>query len=53
MSRDKQGAARPVFVLRVQSLRGDDIRALRRALKALLRRLGLRCIAIEEASDDA
>jgi hypothetical protein len=37
----------PVYVLRLESLRGDDIRRLRWLLKALLRRLGLRCISIE------
>jgi hypothetical protein len=37
----------PVYVLRLQSLRGDDIRRLRWVLKALLRRFGLRCISIE------
>jgi hypothetical protein len=38
---------RPVYVLRLQSQRGDDIKTLRWALKMLLRRLGLRCISIE------
>jgi hypothetical protein len=36
-----------VYVLRLQSQRGDDIRRLRWLLKTLLRRLGLRCISIE------
>jgi hypothetical protein len=39
---------RPVYLLRLQSLCGDDIRRLRWLLKALLRRLGLRCLSIEE-----
>jgi hypothetical protein len=39
---------RPVYLLRVQSLRGDDIRKLRLLLKMLLRRLELKCISIEE-----
>jgi hypothetical protein len=39
---------RPVYLLRLQSLRGpNEIRRLRAVLKALLRRLGLRCISIE------
>jgi hypothetical protein len=33
--------------LRLRSRHGDDIRKLRAILKALLRRLGLRCISIE------
>lgn len=40
---------RPVFVLRLQPLHdADDIRRLRALLKALLRRLELRCLSIEE-----
>jgi hypothetical protein len=39
---------RPVYVLRLQSPGGDDIRRLRLLLKALLRRYGLRCLGIEE-----
>jgi hypothetical protein len=39
---------RPVYVLRLQSLHGDDIRRLRLLLKALLRRHGLRCLSVEE-----
>jgi hypothetical protein len=39
---------RPIYLLRLQSLRGDDIRRLRLLLKALLRRLGLRCLSLEE-----
>jgi hypothetical protein len=38
---------RPVYLLRLESRRGDDIRRLRWLLKALLRRLGLRCISLE------
>jgi hypothetical protein len=41
------GFPRPVYLLRLTSPRGDDIRRLRWALKGLLRRLGLRCISIE------
>ena len=36
-----------VYVLRLRSLRSDDIRRLRWLLKALLRRLGLRCLSVE------
>jgi hypothetical protein len=44
-----QQRRRPVYLLRLQSLRGaDDIRRLRLALRALLRRLGLRCRSVEE-----
>jgi hypothetical protein len=35
-------------VLRLQSPRGDDVRRLRLALKALLRRFRLRCLSVEE-----
>jgi hypothetical protein len=39
---------RPIYLLRLQSLRGaDDIRRLGLLLKALLRRHELRCISIE------
>jgi hypothetical protein len=37
-----------VYVLRLQSPRGDDIRRLRLLLKLLLRRYELRCLSIEE-----
>jgi hypothetical protein len=36
-----------VYVLRLCSLRGDDIRRLRLLLKRLLRDHGLRCVSIE------
>jgi hypothetical protein len=40
---------RPIFTLRLQPLPGvDPIRALRLALKGLLRRCGLRCVSIEQ-----
>jgi hypothetical protein len=39
---------RSIYLLRLESLRGDDIRRLRLLLKALLRRLGLRCLSVEE-----
>jgi hypothetical protein len=40
----------PVFVLRLtpEKTCPDPARALRRALKVLLRRFGLRCVAAEE-----
>jgi hypothetical protein len=38
----------PIFVLRLRSLRRDEIRRLRRLLKALLRQYGLRCISVEQ-----
>jgi hypothetical protein len=41
-------APQPVYRVRLTSPHGDDIRRLRWALKALLRRLGLRCLSIEE-----
>jgi hypothetical protein len=45
----KKMITHPVFVLRLQPLKGvDPIRALRLALKDLLRRCGLRCISIEQ-----
>jgi hypothetical protein len=37
----------PVYILRVQSQRGDDIRRLRRLLKVLLRAHGWRCLGAE------
>jgi hypothetical protein len=40
---------RPIFTLRLQALKGvEPIRALRLALKHLLRRCGLRCVSIEQ-----
>jgi hypothetical protein len=45
----KKMITRPVFMLRLQPLKGvDPIRGLRLALKDLLRRYGLRCISIEQ-----
>jgi hypothetical protein len=42
-------AAPPVFVLRLQPMKGvDSIRSLRFLLKALLRRAGMKAISIEE-----
>jgi hypothetical protein len=39
---------RPIYLIRVCSTRrDDDIRKLRWLLKALIRRLGLRCLSIE------
>jgi hypothetical protein len=39
---------RPIYILRLQALPNVDAdRAIRRLLKVLLRRLGLRCIAIQ------
>ena len=39
----------PVYVLRLQSLRGDgSIRALRWILKKLLRQFGWRALSVEE-----
>jgi hypothetical protein len=37
-----------VYVLRLCSPRGDDIRRLRLLLKLLLRRYQLRCLSVEE-----
>jgi hypothetical protein len=36
------------YLLRLRSLRGDDIHALRAILKALLRRYGWRCVSVEK-----
>jgi hypothetical protein len=42
---------RPVYLLRLESLRGDDtVRGSRLVLKSLLRRHGLCCLSIEEAA---
>jgi hypothetical protein len=39
---------RPIFVLRLQPLKGvDSLRALRAVLKWLLRAHGMKCISIE------
>jgi hypothetical protein len=40
----------PIFVLRLRSLRGDEIRHLRALLKVLLRRHGWRCVSISIAA---
>jgi hypothetical protein len=46
--------SRPIYVLRLQPLpRVDGVKALRRALKYLLRACGLRCISVEWADGDA
>jgi hypothetical protein len=51
-----QAAARctmPVFLARLRALPGvDGIRALRAALKVLLRRYGLQCVSVEEETTD-
>jgi len=39
---------RPVYLLRLESLRGTDVRGLRAVLKTLLRRHGFRCVSAEE-----
>jgi hypothetical protein len=44
----RPAAPRQVYVLRLHSPRGDDIRRLRWLLKALLRRHELRCLIVEE-----
>jgi hypothetical protein len=38
---------RPIYLLRLTSPGGEDIRRLRWVLKRLLRQFGLRCISIE------
>jgi hypothetical protein len=47
---DNPNKPRPVFILRLKPevCVADPTRALRRALKVLLRRFGLRCISVEE-----
>jgi hypothetical protein len=49
---EARSMTRPIYLLRLQSTRcgADDTRQLR---AALMRRLGLRCLAIEEAHEDA
>jgi hypothetical protein len=37
-----------VYVVRLRSLRGEDIHALRAILKRLLRQFGWRCVSIEQ-----
>jgi hypothetical protein len=50
---------RPVFIVRLRALPGvNGIQALRAALKALLRRYGLKCVSVEvektnQTGDDA
>jgi hypothetical protein len=39
---------RPIYLLRLESLRGTDVRGLRALLKSLLRRFGFRCLSVEE-----
>jgi hypothetical protein len=43
---------RPVFVVKLQSQRGDGLRGLRWVLKRLLRSYGFRCISAEEIPAD-
>jgi hypothetical protein len=44
----------PIFLVRLRALPGvDAIRALRAALKTLLRRYGLRCESVEEETSNA
>lgn len=51
-SRDYQ--ARPRYVITLQPLpHVDPIRALRRALKYLLRACGLRCVSVERVDGSA
>ncbi len=46
--------SRVVFVLRLEPKRGvDPIRALRSLLKVMLRRFGLRCVAVEEIAESS
>jgi len=42
-----QAPSVPVYVLRLQSPRGDDIRRIRLLLKLLLRSYELRCLSVE------
>ena len=37
-----------VYLLRLKSIRGDDIHKLRRLLKVLLRSHGWRCVSVEQ-----
>jgi hypothetical protein len=50
----KKMITRPVFLLRLQPLKGvDAVRSLRLALKRLLRDYGLRCLSVQaEARDE-
>ena len=44
---------RTIYLIRLRSPHGSDIRKLRWLLKALIRRLGLRCLSIvEERAND-
>jgi hypothetical protein len=45
---DGAEAPRPTFILKIRSLRGDDIRRLRALLKVLLRAHQWRCISVEQ-----
>jgi hypothetical protein len=38
----------PAFILRLRSLRGDDIHKLRRLLKVLVRSHGWCCVSVEQ-----
>jgi hypothetical protein len=44
----RQAPVPPVYLLRLVSLRGDDVRTLRWILKTLLRRFGWRAVSVEE-----
>ena len=47
------GSERPIFVLRLQPLpRVDAIKALRSALKNLLRQFGLRALSVERENPE-
>jgi hypothetical protein len=54
MDRKLAAPSRPVFLLRLRPLPGvDGVRAVRAALKVLLRRFRLQCVTIEtEAMED-
>jgi hypothetical protein len=41
-------APAPIFVLRLRSVRGEDIHHLRALLKVLLRWHGWRCVSLEQ-----
>lgn len=44
---------RPIFIIKLQSIRGDSIHGLRALLKRLLRRYGFRCISACEEQPDS
>jgi hypothetical protein len=45
---------RPIFIIRLRADSGvaDPVRALRQALKVLLRRFGLRCVDVREEATE-